>query len=182
MTPLLTLTVRSVKLPAWTDARCSSGSRSGKLVEGPEHASEDYVKGLARTLIVSGDTELISAPAYLKAAEHAPRLQSYVSVVGIIQDELGHAHIAYRMLRDLGVDTDALIYEREPVGLPLPVRVRRPARELVGDGRRERLLRPRGLRPAQRHLRAHDRTARGSARSSRSTARRRSTSGTASAG
>ena len=86
----------------------------GKLVEGPEYASEDYVKGLARTLIVSGDTELISAPAYLKAAERAPRLQSFVSVVGIIQDELGHAHIAYRMLRDLGVDTDALIYERQP--------------------------------------------------------------------
>ncbi len=85
----------------------------GQLVEGPEHASEDYVKGLARTLIVSGDTELISAPAYLKAAAHAPRLQSFVSVVGIIQDELGHAHIAYRMLRDLGVDTDALIYERD---------------------------------------------------------------------
>jgi ring-1,2-phenylacetyl-CoA epoxidase subunit PaaA len=87
---------------------------SGKLVEGPEYASDDYVKGLARTLIVSGDTELISAPAYLKAAAHAPRLQSYVSVVGIIQDELGHAHIAYRMLRDLGVDTDELIYERDP--------------------------------------------------------------------
>ena len=64
--------------------------------------------------VVSGDTELISAPAYLKAAAHAPRLQSYVSVIGIIQDELGHAHIAYRMLRDLGVDTDTLIYEREP--------------------------------------------------------------------
>ncbi len=86
---------------------------SGRLVERPEHASEEYVKGLARTLIVSGDTELISAPAYLKAAAHAPRLQSFVSVVGIIQDELGHAHIAYRMLRDLGVDTEKLIYERD---------------------------------------------------------------------
>ena len=59
---------------------------AGRLVEGPEYASDDYVKGLARTLIVSGDTELISAPAYLKAAAHAPRLQSFVSVVGIIQD------------------------------------------------------------------------------------------------
>ena len=59
--------------------------RAGKLVELPEHASDEYVKGLTRTLIVSGDTELISAPAYLKAAEHAPRLQSYVSVVGIIR-------------------------------------------------------------------------------------------------
>jgi ring-1,2-phenylacetyl-CoA epoxidase subunit PaaA len=94
--------------------------REGRLVELPEHATEEYVKGLTRTLIVSGDTELISAPAYLKAAEHAPRLQSYVSVVGIIQDELGHAHIAYRMLRDLGVDTDALIYERAPADFRHP--------------------------------------------------------------
>jgi ring-1,2-phenylacetyl-CoA epoxidase subunit PaaA len=96
------------------DVQLAERLAEGKLVEGPEYANEDYIKGLARTLIVSGDTELISAPAYLKAAEHAPRLQSYVSVIGIIQDELGHAHIAYRMLRDLGVDTDELIYERDP--------------------------------------------------------------------
>jgi ring-1,2-phenylacetyl-CoA epoxidase subunit PaaA len=96
-----------------TDEQVAERLGEGRLVEGPEYASESYVKGLARTLIVSGDTELISAPAYLKAAAHAPRLQSYISVIGIIQDELGHAHIAYRMLRDLGVDTDALIYERE---------------------------------------------------------------------
>jgi ring-1,2-phenylacetyl-CoA epoxidase subunit PaaA len=87
---------------------------SGKLVEGPQHATEDYVKSLARTLIVSGDTELISAPSYLIGARSAPRLQSYVSVIGIVQDEIGHAHIAYRMLRDLGFDTDELVYGREP--------------------------------------------------------------------
>jgi ring-1,2-phenylacetyl-CoA epoxidase subunit PaaA len=96
------------------NAQLAARLASDKLVEGSEHASEDYVKGLARTLIVSGDTELISAPAYLKAAAYAPRLQSFVSVVGIIQDELGHAHIAFRMLRDLGFDVDQLIYERDP--------------------------------------------------------------------
>jgi ring-1,2-phenylacetyl-CoA epoxidase subunit PaaA len=97
-----------------TDEQVLQRLAEGRLVEGPDYASETYAKGLARTLIVSGDTELISAPAYLKASAHAPRLQSFISVIGIIQDELGHAHIAYRMLRDLGVDTDALIYEREP--------------------------------------------------------------------
>jgi len=102
------------------DAALVSRIQSGKLVESREQASDAYVRGLTRTLIVSGDTELISAPAYLKAAAHAPRLQSYVSVVGIIQDELGHAHIAYRMLRDLGVDTDTLIYEREPSDFRYP--------------------------------------------------------------
>lgn len=102
------------------NAEVAARLASGKLIEGPEHASEDYVKGLTRTLIVSGDTELISAPSYLLAAAHAPRLQSYVSVVGIIQDELGHAHIAYRMLRDLGVDTDELIYDRDPADFRHP--------------------------------------------------------------
>ena len=96
------------------DAELLERIELGKLVEGPEHANDAYIEGLKRTLIVSADTELISAPSYLRAAQHAPRMQNYISVMGIIQDELGHAHIAYRMLRDLGVDTDALIYEREP--------------------------------------------------------------------
>lgn len=87
--------------------------QAGKLVEGPQHATEQYVKALTRTLVVSGDTELISAPAYLRAAQHAPTTGAYMSVISMIQDEIGHAHIAYRMLRDLGVDSDALVYERE---------------------------------------------------------------------
>jgi ring-1,2-phenylacetyl-CoA epoxidase subunit PaaA len=91
--------------------------KTGKLIEGPEHAgiaSERYLEGLKRTLVVSGDTELISAPSYLRAARDAPKINSYISAVSIIQDELGHAHIAYRLLNDLGVDTHALVYERDP--------------------------------------------------------------------
>jgi len=87
---------------------------AGRLVEGVEHASEDYLKALERTLIVSADTELISAPSYLGAAASAPNASSYMSIVSIIQDEVGHAHIAYRMLRDLGVDVDELVYGRRP--------------------------------------------------------------------
>lgn len=88
---------------------------TGHLVERADQANELYIKGLVRTLIVSADTELISAPAYMRAATNMatlPSANSLISAMGIIQDELGHAHIAYRMLRDLGVDTDALVYER----------------------------------------------------------------------
>lgn len=92
----------------------------GELVEGPAYATAAYVEALTRTLIVSADTELISAPAYLRAARDAPSINSYISAIGIIQDELGHAHIAYRMLRDLGVDTDALIYRRDPAQFKHP--------------------------------------------------------------
>ena len=91
-----------------TDAALLERIRAGKLIEGPEQAelaTERYIEGLKRTLIVSGDTELISAPSYLRAARDAPKINSYVSAISIIQDELGHAHIAYRLLSDLGVDT-----------------------------------------------------------------------------
>jgi ring-1,2-phenylacetyl-CoA epoxidase subunit PaaA len=43
-----------------------------------------------------------------------------MSATSIVQDELGHAHIGYRMLRDLGVDTDQLIYERDPKAFKYP--------------------------------------------------------------
>ncbi|HZA81348.1 MAG TPA: Phenylacetic acid catabolic protein, partial [Actinomycetes bacterium] len=103
-----------------TEAELLERLRSGRLIEGLDTATEAYVEGLKRTLVVSADTELISAPAYLRAARDAPSINSYMSAVSIIQDELGHAHIAYRMLRDLGVDTDQLVYERDPKAWKYP--------------------------------------------------------------
>ncbi len=69
---------------------------------------------------MSADTELVSAPAYLRAAAHAPALNNFGSAVSIIQDELAHAHIGYRLLGDLGVDMPALIYEREASAFKYP--------------------------------------------------------------
>jgi ring-1,2-phenylacetyl-CoA epoxidase subunit PaaA len=84
----------------------------GKLVEGLEHMSPTYLEGMRRILTVSADTELVSAPAYFRAAQDAPSLNAFGSAISIVQDELAHAHIAYRLLEDLGVDRDWLIYER----------------------------------------------------------------------
>ncbi|MFL5804978.1 MAG: Phenylacetic acid catabolic protein [Roseiflexaceae bacterium] len=86
----------------------------GWLVEHAEQMTEDYRQTLIRILTVSADTELISAPSYYRAARQAPTTNNLISALGIIQDELGHAHIAYRLLRDIGVDTEALLYDRRP--------------------------------------------------------------------
>lgn len=91
-----------------------------QLVESLDHMSPVYLEGIKRILTVSADTELISAPAYYNAAVHAPSLNTFGSAISIIQDELSHAHIAYRLLRDLGVDTEKLIFEREPRNFKYP--------------------------------------------------------------
>ena len=44
---------------------------AGKLVEGLQHMSPEYLKGIRRILTVSADTELVSAPSYLRAARNA---------------------------------------------------------------------------------------------------------------
>jgi ring-1,2-phenylacetyl-CoA epoxidase subunit PaaA len=94
--------------------------RDGKLIESVDQMSPSYLEGMIRILTVSADTELISAPAYYNAAQHAPSLNAFGSATAIIQDELGHAHIAYRLMRDLGMDTEELIYEREPARFKYP--------------------------------------------------------------
>jgi len=92
----------------------------GRLVESVDQMSPIYREGIKRILTVSADTELISAPAYYHAAQDAPSINAYVSAMGIIQDELGHAHIAYRLLEDLGVDKERLIYARKPEEFKYP--------------------------------------------------------------
>jgi ring-1,2-phenylacetyl-CoA epoxidase subunit PaaA len=102
-------------LAPWTEEQVRQHLAAGKLVEGLQHMSPRYLEGMRRILTVSADTEFVSAPSYLRAAQHAPALNNFGSAMSIIQDELAHAHIGYRLLGDLGVDMDELVYER-PAG------------------------------------------------------------------
>src|SRR3954451_6889961 len=95
-----------------TEEEVQAHLADGKLVEGLQHMSPTYLHGMRRILTVSSDTELVSAPSYLRAARNAPALNNFGSAMSIVQDELAHAHIAYRLLHDCGVDMDSLMYER----------------------------------------------------------------------
>lgn len=103
-----------------TDDAVLQRIKEHKLVEGLDHMSPTYLEGIKRILTVSADTEYVSAPAYMHAASFAPNINSFGSAIAIVQDELGHAHIAYRLLRDLGVDTEELIYRRDPLKWKYP--------------------------------------------------------------
>jgi ring-1,2-phenylacetyl-CoA epoxidase subunit PaaA len=104
----------------WTEAQVQEHLGAGRLVEGLQHMSPKYLEGMRRILTVSADTEFVSAPSYLRAAQHAPALNNFGSAMSIIQDELAHAHIGYRLLGDLGVDMDELIYERPAASFKYP--------------------------------------------------------------
>src|SRR5512133_2647689 len=114
------MTLSAEELAPRTEDQVREHLAAGKLVEGLQHMSPGSLKGIRRILTVSADTELVSAPSYLRAAQHAPALNNFGSAMSIIQDELAHAHIGYRLLGDLGVDTNALIYEREPSAFKYP--------------------------------------------------------------
>ena len=96
------------------DALLRQKVQEGSLVESVDEMTDEYKRELRHIVTVSGDTELLSAPAYYYAARKAPSVNSMISALAIIQDELGHAHIAYRVLEDLGVDREWLMYGREP--------------------------------------------------------------------
>ena len=96
------------------DALLRNRIQEGCLVESVAEMSDEYKRELRHIVTVSGDTELLSAPAYYYAARKAPSVNAMISAMAIIQDELSHAHIAYCILEDLGVSREWLMYEREP--------------------------------------------------------------------
>ncbi len=101
-------------MPQFTDEEIKAKVREGYVVESPEEMTDGYRKALVVQLTVQADTELMSAPAYWMAARHAPSANTQVSAHAIIQDELAHANIAYRLLEDLGESKEHLVYGRQP--------------------------------------------------------------------
>lgn len=85
----------------------------GFIVETPRDMNEAYLKALKQTLVIVGDTELMSVPTLLTVYKEAPTLNNKITALAIMQDEIGHAHIAHRLLADLGVDTEELVYNRK---------------------------------------------------------------------
>src|SRR5258706_8762548 len=92
----------------------------GDLIESVSEMTPDYLRELKHTLLVSGDTELISAPAYYLAAQRAPSINAFMTGIAIIQDELAHAHIAYHIMEELGEDQERLIFSRDPKSFRYP--------------------------------------------------------------
>lgn len=88
--------------------------QNGFKVECTEDMNDEYLKALKQTLTIVGDTELLSVPPLLTVYDQAPNLNYKITALAVMQDEIGHAHIAYRLLEDLGENVDELLYNRAP--------------------------------------------------------------------
>jgi len=86
--------------------------QNGFIVERMEDMNDEYLKALKQTLAIVGDTELLSVPPLLTVYDQAPNLNYKITALAVMQDEIGHAHIAYRLLEDLGEDIDEMLYRR----------------------------------------------------------------------
>ncbi|MFC8686810.1 Phenylacetic acid catabolic protein [Brevibacillus porteri] len=95
-----------------TQALLKEKLHAGFMVERLEDMNEEYFQALKQTLTIVGDTELLSVPPLLTVYDQAPTLNHKITALAIMQDEIGHAHIAYRLLKDLGENPDELVFER----------------------------------------------------------------------
>ncbi len=90
------------------------------------------MQALKQTLLIVGDTELLSVPPLLTVYDQAPTLNHKITALAIMQDEIGHAHIAYRLLKDLGENVDSIVYDRPANKWKKSVRLRFRAGKLGG--------------------------------------------------
>lgn len=84
----------------------------GGMVEGPWQVTDGYLEALTKLLIGVADSEFWGLAHYFEAIKDAPTINAYMAGVALLQDEMGHAAVAHRLLKDIGVDTDYLIYHR----------------------------------------------------------------------
>ncbi|MFB6353101.1 MAG: phenylacetate-CoA oxygenase subunit PaaI, partial [Halobacteriales archaeon] len=59
-----------------SDAQFKEELQNGRVVESVDEMTEGYKKALKQILLVSGDTELMSAPSYYEQSLNAPTMNA----------------------------------------------------------------------------------------------------------
>ena len=72
-----------------------------------------YEKMLKKLLWMQGDSEYSGALGYMPWIEKAPTLQEKVLVAQIVKDEMRHASVIYRLLRDIGEETEGHVQNHD---------------------------------------------------------------------
>ncbi|WP_321169956.1 Phenylacetic acid catabolic protein [Halobaculum sp. CBA1158] len=104
----------AAKSPPESEEKLQRQIQNGRMIESVAEMTPGYRDAVVTPLKVNADIELMSAPALFEQAMNAPSLDARNAELSTIQDEVGHSYISLRLLRNLGVDIDEYLYEREP--------------------------------------------------------------------
>lgn len=80
----------------------------------PEELSPEVREALAGLVLVLADNKRLLGVHYSDWILGAPTLEAGIACCAMAQDEWGHGRILYALLRDFGLDPDALEHERGP--------------------------------------------------------------------
>ena len=81
--------------------------------EATDELPEDYRASLIHLMTMQADSELAGGLGYVKWIGGAPTMKEKFLMARIVRDEIGHAHMMYRLLSQLGIDVDRHIEEHQ---------------------------------------------------------------------
>src|SRR5215212_3981552 len=96
-----------------TDEQLRRRIEQGAVIERPDEMTPEYRHELTRMMLIAGDTEFRSVPMLNSYFRCGIPTRYVKPILAVAQDELGHAHVNYRLLEGLGEDIEALLFERD---------------------------------------------------------------------
>lgn len=85
----------------------------GERIENRNEMSDDYFEHLVNLMHQQADSELAGAFGYVPWIQKAPSVEEMLIVSNITRDEVRHARAMYRLMEDLGIDTQAVVGEHD---------------------------------------------------------------------
>src|SRR5579862_9960636 len=85
----------------------------GEKIHNVDEMSQEYYDALLNLMLMQADSELAGGIGYMPWIAKAPSIDEKLVVASMVREEIGHAHIMYKLLRGIGFDVDAHVAQHE---------------------------------------------------------------------
>ena len=85
----------------------------GDKIRRVEDMSPEYYDALLNLMLMQADSELAGGIGYMPWIAKAPTIDEKYVVANMVREEIGHAHIMYKLLRGIGFDVDEHVRQHE---------------------------------------------------------------------
>lgn len=85
----------------------------GERIESRDEMSDEYFEHLVNLMHQQADSELAGAFGYVPWIQKAPSVEEMLIVSNITRDEVRHARAMYRLMEDLGIQTQEIVGDHD---------------------------------------------------------------------